>query len=523
LYSLDYLQNCKDEAIKSEEKMKTLLETAPDAIVTSDLDWTITSCNNAALKLLNFQTKKNLIGQSALKLIAPDDEERALSNMKKLKKVNTHHAEYLINCGEKGMIPIKISASILFDKDKKPYGIIYIARDISESRELEEKLRQSEKMQAIGQLAGGIAHDFNNQLAGIVGYADLIREEVPNNSELFQYADNILLSSKKAMDLTAKLLAFARKGRYLRVMVDLHYVITEVVTVLNRTIDKRIKIRQIFEAKSPVTNGDPTQIQNAIMNIALNSSDAMPKGGKLIFATEILTLDDDYCNDNSFEICPGQYIQVSVTDNGEGIPEDTKKRIFEPFFTTKPQGKGTGMGLPSVYGTMINHKGAINVYSESGYGTTINLYFPLETVGEEQVIPPTFEFTPDGKGSHILLIDDEEFVLKVASVILEKSGYKVSKALNGKEALEFYGKSWKDIDLVILDMIMPELNGKDTYVEMKKINPQILALLSSGYSINDQAQEILDKGVQGFIKKPYRKTELLHKISDILETNIKGS
>ncbi len=421
------------------------------------------------------------------------------------------------------------STEIIFKRapDGSPQQIFGVIHDITNRKKSEEDLIESEarvhqyeKMQAIGHLAGGVAHDFNNQLAGIVGYTDILRHEVADNSNLALYADNILLAAKRAADLTSQLLAFARKGKYLSVPIDLHKIINEVINLFRHTIDKRIIIKQHLDAQISLTKGDPSQIQNVIMNLALNARDAMPNGGELIFASCITQLDKAYCQNNPHRIEPGFYVQVCITDNGSGMDEKTKSRIFEPFFTTKAPGKGTGMGLAAVYGTVKNHSGAINVYSELNHGTTMKLYLPLIRKTKIENSEPETDNEPLKGTARILLVDDEDIVIDTASRMLTKCGYQLFCCRTGKEAVEYYKNNWKDIDLVILDMIMPELNGKDTFRQMKKYNPNVVALLSSGYSINGDAEQIIVEGVKGFIQKPYRQVEFSKKIVEILDDNL---
>ncbi len=390
-------------------------------------------------------------------------------------------------------------------------------QDITERRELEERLHQSEKMQAIGQLAGGIAHDFNNQLAGIVGYADLLREKLGDDRVLTQFADNILLATRRAADLTSQLLAFAHKGKYLSIRVDIHRVIAEVVGILQHAIDKRITVKQILGAPKPFTTGDPSQLKNVLMNLALNARDAMPDGGEIIVSTELVDLDPEFCTQSPFELVPGLYLRICVDDNGEGMDEQIIRRIFEPFFTTRPQGKGSGMGLAAVYGTIKNHGGAIDVYSEVGVGTSMKLYLPYQSVIESQPPDVTVVDSVSSSKGHILLVDDERMVLDVASLMLLNLGYTVQSCENGVEALAFYEQHWAKVDLVILDMVMPEMTGKATYLNMKAINPDIVALVSSGFSIDGEAQETLEEGANGFIQKPFRKAALAVKIAEILK------
>ncbi|MDD5673121.1 MAG: response regulator [Chitinivibrionales bacterium] len=394
-------------------------------------------------------------------------------------------------------------------------GALSSARDITEINKLEQQLRQAQKMDAVGQLAGGIAHDFNNQLSAISGFAELIQAKATDPT-ISRFAEKILLSAKRSADLTAQLLAFSRKGKVMSVAADIQKVLLEVVDILSHTINKNIVITQRFNASEATILCDPSQVQNAFLNLALNARDAMPDGGELIFETELMDLDRKYCKNKHYEIQAGRYLRISVTDSGTGMDAETKKHVFEPFFTTKEMGKGTGMGLAAVYGIVKSHKGAIDVYSEPGHGTTFRLYFPvLNTVAKEQspVAPPSAV----GKSLHVLFIDDEESVREMAAEMLRSFGHRVTVRENGKEGLVFYRKSWQSIDCVILDMIMPEMNGKDAFLAMREINPRIRAILSSGYSINGEAQEILDAGVLGFVQKPFRFDQIKSKIEEAMK------
>ena len=272
------------------------------------------------------------------------------------------------------------------------------------------------------------------------------------------------------------------------------------------SVDKSITIKQHLDAPKYTVMGDPTQIQNAVLNLTLNARDAMPHGGDLIISTGTTELTQDYCKKQPYEVIPGNYLKVSITDTGIGMDKKIQSRIFEPFFTTKQVGKGTGMGLAAVYGSVKTHKGAINVYSEPEKGTTISLYFPLI---EGNLVKPLQKIAKFIKGSgKVLLVDDEEIVIDMASVMLKDIGYKVVTKKDGVEALKYYRRYWKTVDIVLLDMVMPEMGGKETFAEMKKINPKVKCILSSGYSINGEAQTILDDGVLDFIQKPYNTVEL---------------
>jgi len=384
----------------------------------------------------------------------------------------------------------------------------------AEREHLQDRLRQVEKLEAIGQLAGGIAHDFNNYLSTIQGFSEILSDRLEDPS-LRRYTDKIMKSCGRAADLTKQLLAFARKGKLFSMPLDVHQSIEEVVALLQHSIDRRITLRTRLEAPTGVIVGDPTQFQNALMNMALNSRDAMPEGGTLTFATAIRTLDQEYCRRIPYVMEPGRYLQISVTDTGQGMDAETQKRIFEPFFTTKELGKGTGLGMASVYGIVKHHRGAINVYSEVGRGTCIKIYIPLAHPGTE--VPEQPEKAELHRGvSRILVVDDEEMVAEMATEMLQGLGYQVDVCRDGQEACEFYQESWREVDLVLLDLIMPRLGGKDTFAALRTINPQARILLSSGFSVEGEAQGILEQGALGFLQKPYQKSELAQKVREAL-------
>ena len=378
----------------------------------------------------------------------------------------------------------------------------------------EDRLRQSEKLTAIGQLAGGIAHDFNNQLAGVMGYADMLAQRL-DQEPYKRFAQGIMVSARRAADLTQKLLAFGRKGKYLLVPVDIHQILGEVVSILERSIDKRVRIRQVLKVGHATIMGDPNQIQNALLNLALNARDAMPQGGELTFETDALTFNEADCREHHQEISPGPFLRITVIDSGFGMSDEVKKHLFEPFFTTKEPGKGTGMGLASVYGTVRNHHGTISIESDEGHGTTVRLCLPLAPYAAKES-GERYDATPARGTARVLLVDDEETVRTMAPEMLRDLGYSVVTCCNGREAVEYYRAHSREVDLVILDMVMPEMGGRDAFIAMRKINPKVRALLSSGYSLDGEAQDILDEGVLAFIGKPYRHNELSEAVAEAL-------
>jgi len=400
--------------------------------------------------------------------------------------------------------------------DSMIYDIPTFFKRKEEEETLQKNLQRAQQMETIGQLAGGVAHDFNNQLSVIMGYADLLKTNLEDDESL-EFARNIVTACKRSQDLTSQMLAFARKGKYEITTINIHEVIGEVVRWLERSINKQINIKQRLGANPPTISGDETQIQNAFLNIAINARDAMDEGGDLIFETSTVDFNKKACVALPFSVSPGKYLLTSITDQGVGMDKETMEHAFEPFFTTKGPGKGTGMGLAAVYGTVQNHHGTVSIESEVGKGTTLKIYLPLleEAKSSRKRNNKITEPAPEVTG-RILVVDDEEMVLKMCAQVLRRIGHKVTTVSNGKEAVEYYRKSWKHIDLVILDMVMPELGGRDTFIAMREINPEIKAILSSGYSIDGPAQEILDEGVQAFIQKPFDTKKLSDKVAEVL-------
>jgi len=385
--------------------------------------------------------------------------------------------------------------------------------DITDSKIAEEKLRQSQKMDAIGQLAGGMAHDFNNMLAGIMGAAQMLKIKEKNalgNGE--EYVDMIIQASTRASDLISKLLSFGRKGKIGSKNINIHNIIDDSCAILNSTIDKKIEISADKNAENFTVIGDDSELQNAIMNICINASQAMPEGGTIQINSNNIQLNKIYCDASLFEIDPGEYVEIVIRDTGSGIPLENIHKIFQPFYTTKEQ--GTGLGLSAVYGTVQKHHGAIVVYSDIEKGTSFHVMLPCSEVNID--LEKTYNEIIPGTGL-ILLVDDEEIIRNTGKSLLEEIGYDVLLAKNGQEAVDIFQEKRDEIDLIVMDMIMPVMNGHETFFQLREIDENCKIIISSGFVKSENLVELREKGLAGLINKPYRSHELSQLLAEVLK------
>jgi len=396
-------------------------------------------------------------------------------------------------------------------------GAVIRIDDVTEKTQMKEQLSQSQKMDAIGQLAGGVAHDFNNMLMGISSAAQLLKsieeDRIDASEDVLKYISIIQDASKRSADLTAKLLTFGRKTTLSMAPVDVHKVINETLALLERTLDKRISISVRPDAEHFVFSGEFSSIQNALINLAINASQAMPDGGDLIIRTKNTFLDDYYCSYSPFSITPGLYIDLTVEDTGSGIPMDIIGKVFDPFFTTKEQGRGTGLGLSSVYGIIQGHNGAITVYSEEGSGTVFHLYLPC--AGHDAAAVTDQSVMTRGSGV-ILLVDDEEIIRRTSRPLLEAMGYTVLLAGDGQEALDIFVQEAGRIKAVITDMIMPRMNGRELIIRLREIDKDCPVIITSGFTRDEDMNLLKKKGISGFLQKPFSRESLAGILSGIL-------
>lgn len=389
------------------------------------------------------------------------------------------------------------------------------SKQIEEEREsLAQQLLQSQKIEAIGQLAGGMAHDFNNMLTVIMGNANLALSDIKKDDHNYVEFKEIMNASERARDMTMKLLTFARKEKIDVRTVKISRILNELKTMLERTFPKKIKVETELQ-EDILVSIDTTQIQQALLNICTNARDAMPDGGTLMIECRETVLDDEYCEkyDN---VKSGHYCIIQISDTGAGIPKEIIHKVIEPFFTTKGTGKGTGLGLSVTFGIVKSHNGIIRIYSEQGHGTTVSIYLPIEVVAEYEGRKEIACETERGTET-ILIVDDEEPVLELAERMLAKAGYTIIATDNGAEAVELYRERSKEIALVMLDMIMPEMDGGDVYRALREIDPDVKVVLSSGYSINGQAGKLMKEGIQSFVQKPFTRSALCSTMRRVLD------
>jgi PAS domain S-box-containing protein len=518
------LTNLKDA--EEQSRYKELLENVDDAVYILDQNGSVLEANEAAYLQLGYLPEQ-FFKLNLSDILPPRETRSILSQLGRddsdetPKKITIETTHTKID-GE--LIPVEIQSRAISYRGRNV--ILNVARDITarieaekEKKHLESQLIHSQKMEAVGTLAGGIAHDFNNLLMGIQGYVSLMRLQTKPGDPNEDYIKGIENAVMNAANLTNQLLGFARKGKYTLRQTSLNRIVensTKMFTRTKKEILTHLKLQKdIWNVKV-----DQGQIEQVLINLYLNAWHAMPTGGDLFIQTENVFLSEDYCK--PFDVPGGNYVKVSVTDTGTGISSKVIERIFEPFFTTKEVGKGTGLGLASAYGIIKNHSGIIRVYSEDGNGTTFNIYLPASD--DKAAIDVKVNRKLMKGQEKILLVDDEAATIQVEELMLKELGYKVLVALSGHEAVKLY----KDnrVDLVALDMIMPEMNGKDTYEALKKINPAVKVLLVSGYSLNKQIEELMDQGCNGFIQKPFDIVQLSQKIREVLEnqiSNIDGS
>ncbi len=515
-----------EEALRrSEERYRDIIESIQDGYFEDDLDGNFTFVNDVVGRHLGY-TKEELIGMKYRQYTDEENRRKLYQHFNGLYRtgqpIKPFAVEYIRRDGSK--LTAEISVSLIRDPEGKPIGFRGISRDITERKQaeeeklsLQEQLRQSQKMEAIGQLAGGIAHDFNNLLTVIKGYSQLSLLDLKENDPLCGNIQEIEKATRRATDLTRQLLAFSRRQILDLKVLDLNVLLKDLEKMLRRIIGEDIQLVTLLSEDLGKVKIDPGQIEQVIFNLAVNAKDAMPSGGKLTIETANVELDEEYAHAH-VSVAPGRYLRLSISDTGIGMTQEVKERVFEPFFTTKEKGKGTGLGLSMVYGIVKQSNGNVWVYSEPGRGTTFKIYLPrTEEKADSLHGQEKTGFFPTGSET-ILLVEDDELVRDLANRLLKQLGYKVLEATNGQEALGVVKEhDGETIHLLLTDIVMPQMGGKDLADWLKISRPNVKVLYTSGYADNAIVHHgVLDPGTH-FVQKPFSLKTLSHKVREVLD------
>ncbi len=509
-----------DEALReSEEKYRMLAQNTLDCIWTLDMDMRFTYVNPAVERIFGF-TPQEFIGSPLSDYCTPEQYERMAALAQAELAKPPHESRIMFEAfllDKQGKeVPVEIYGRVNYDDDGRPVSIQGVTRDVSERFEMQERLRLSQRMEAVGQLAGGIAHDFNNILTGIIGYTQLILNQTEEGSEQHEDLQEVEHLAKRAADLTQQLLAFSRKQALEPRVVNINSLIANVTKMLGRVLGENIDLEFHSDPSLWNVQVDPGQIEQVLMNLAVNARDAMPDGGKLTIETANVELDEEYAR-NHAAVAPGPHVMIAVSDTGAGMDAETRERIFEPFFTTKTAGRGTGLGLSTVYGIVKQHEGNIWVYSEPGQGTTFKVYFPRV---EAEVEPADLQKPDDpGYGSEtVLIVEDEPDVLSVARRSLERRGFRVMAAKDASEAERIMAERADEIALLLTDVVLPEVSGRALYDGLAEKYPELKVLYMSGYTGNAIVHHgVLDRGT-AFMQKPFTPDRIARRVREVLDS-----
>jgi PAS domain S-box-containing protein len=509
------LRSAQDGLKRSESNFRSLVTNAPYGICRTTIGGRILDLNPAFVSLLGHESASELLGRS-LAALYPDPTRWPVL------------AEYFRSGGEfhglivewsrrdASVIALRLSGRAIRRNGDEPSFELF-AEDVTERRALEQQLRQAQKMEAIGRLAGGVAHDFNNLLMVISGYAEFVQERAGENEAIRGPAREITNAAERATSLTRQLLAFSRKQMLDPRVLDLNSLVTENIKMLNRLIGEDIELIMVPGAELPTVKADPGQIEQVILNLAVNARDAMPSGGKLTIETTNVSLDETYARHHP-PVKPGEYVMLAISDTGHGMDMDTQTHIFEPFFTTKGT-KGTGLGLSTVYGIVKQSGGYIWVYSEVGKGTTFKIYMPRVTpTGEYAAAQPSVSVAAPAVLGTVLLVEDEANLRRLTREYLDRRGYTVLEAADAPAAIQIAAKHNGAIHLLLTDVIMPGMNGRELAQRVMVVRPGIKVIYMSGYTENVIGRDgTLDAGVT-LLQKPFSMRELVEKVREVLGT-----
>ena len=511
-YRVSELKLAQESLKESEAHFRGLFDGVPVGLYRTTFDGRIIDANPMLVRMLGYPSKAQFLSKKAEDIYAqPIDRSKWKSIIERSDVKNVH--EVKMRRYDQSALWVENHSRTVRDKDGT---ILYVEGsliDINERKKMENQFQLAQRMEAIGTLAGGLAHDFNNLMMGILGNVSIMKLDTENNSPHYEKLKKVEQLIQSGSQLTSQLLGYVRQGQFELKILDLNKIVKDSVEIFGRT-RKEVAIHMDLSSIAGQVEIDRPQVEQVLFNLFINSADAMPDGGDLRLQTSIVNRSE--IGQKPYKMGSGRYVLLQVTDTGHGMDAETQKCIFDPFFTTKEMGRGTGLGLASAYGIIKAHAGFIDVASEIGQGTMFSIYLPVSERKIPEVVKgdATIKF---GKGT-ILVVDDEEMVLDIGTEMIGKMGYQTLSARNGGEAISVYRKSPDEIDLVVLDLIMPGASGSDTFDMLRQINAGVKVLLASGYSIDSQAIALMDRGCDGFIQKPYNLEDLSRKIDEILRS-----
>jgi PAS domain S-box-containing protein len=522
-------KRAEDALRASEEKHRTIIETIEDGYFEVDLAGTLTFLSDSLCRMLGY-SKNEMIGGNYRQYADQENAERLYQAFNKVYRTGEatkgFGCEVMAKDGTK--LFSEVSVSLIKDSKAQPIGFRGIARDVTERKRteeekatLQEELRQSQKMEAIGVLAGGIAHDFNNLLTLVGGYCQLSLLELKEGDPLRGNIEEIKTAADRATSLTGQVLAFSRRQVLDMKVLDLNAIITDMEKMLRRVIGEDIELVTFLADELGTVKTDPGWIEQVIMNLAVNARDAMPSGGRLIIETVNAELDESHARSHA-ALKPGRYVKLSVSDTGKGMTPEVRERLFEPFFTTKEKGKGTGLGLSTVYGIVKQSEGNIWVYSEPGLGTTFNIYLPRMDEPLEETREKGTKAEILRGAETILVVEDEENVRRLAVRILEKQGYTVLEASCVKDALALCKERKEPIHMILTDVVMPEMSGPQLAEQLLSLHPQVKVLYMSGYTDSAIVHHGMLKDGVNYIQKPFTIDGLTRKMREVLDKDSKS-
>ncbi len=503
-------------AEEAQKRLSIAVEQAAEAIVITDPSGTIQYINPAFESITGY-SRDEAIGENTRILRSGQHDEAFFRKLWETLTNGQVWTGQLVNRKKDGTLyRADVTISPVCDSSGEIINYVAVTRDVTREFELRGQLLQAQKMEAIGTLAAGVAHDFNNLLQVITGYSELFLTKANEQDPFYSYLERINQAGQKGADLVRRLLTFGRKSEYRPCPLNLNYQIEQLQKMLERTIPKMIKIELKLDDRLSPVNADPNHMDQVLMNLAMNARDAMPDGGVLTIETSNVFLNEEFARVH-IGAKPGAYVIMSISDTGHGMDKETLGRIYEPFYTTKEVGKGTGLGLAMVYGVVTQHDGQVRCYSEPGHGTTFRIYLPALVAEKDQLETAKHEAMPKGGTETILLVDDGELLRDLGKTMLEESGYKVLTAAGGTEALDLYRREKERISLVILDLVMPEMGGKQCLEELLKIDPKVRVLIASGFVADSQITQALEMGARGSLDKPYKMKEMLQAVREVLD------